>query len=303
MKSILNKGLLALAGTAIFASPAMAAISMEPGSLAIAFYQTDASGTAVGSNTYVFDLGQASLYRESTLGNVSVSTINTGLSGNIGADLASAFGPDWAESGTVRWAIVGGVGSTDPTTSGDPARTSYISRSNSSYTVGVVGSGSTIANVSSNNRGFLSTNIDSFFAGTDAAAQTTGANPSGSIILSSAVNSIEDYLPPTTSGLYFGQGIDPRQVLGAGTIDGTTEGALDVYRVLHSANGADLTAGNSDVAAVVGQGQYVGTFTLSTNGDIGFTGAIPEPSSALLLGIASTFACFGYRRRSAVRTA
>ncbi|RYD23330.1 MAG: hypothetical protein EOP87_26585, partial [Verrucomicrobiaceae bacterium] len=137
MKPSFKTALLAIAGAASLASPAMGAVSLESGSLAVAFYQV--IGGVVQNNTYTFDLGQASLYRENTGYNVSVSTVNSGLgSSNIGADLTTAFGANWATDGTVRWMVVGNVGQSDPTVGGDPARTNYLSRGVSSLVAGQV---------------------------------------------------------------------------------------------------------------------------------------------------------------------
>jgi hypothetical protein len=303
MKSTFKNALLACTGVALFASPAMAAISLEAGSLAIAFYQTNAAGTANQSNTFVFDLGQSSLFRENTLtGGVSVSTVNGSLaSDNIGAQLVNAFGVNWANDTTnpVRWMVVGLVGSADSTTNGDPARTTYLSRSRSSLADGATGPGTTIASITSGNRGTLSTQIGAFFTGTNNATQTTGDNVDGVQVATTAVNSIEDFMPPTTTGLYFGQGIDIRQTLGSGLITDSSnaEGALDIYRVLHSTSGADLTAGLSSGNAATGAGQFIGTLTIDGTGKLAI-GAVPEPSSALLLGVLGTLGLVR-RKRSA----
>lgn len=289
MKPSFKTALLAIAGAASLASPAMGAVSLESGSLAVAFYQV--IGGVVQNNTYTFDLGQASLYRQNTGYNVSVSTVNNGLtSSNIGADLTTAFGSNWANDGTVRWMVVGNVGQTDPTIGGDPARTSYLSRAASSLVDGQVTT--TIPTLSPTNRGILSNNIEPFFDSISGASQTVGANPAGAFINKNTVNTVEDYLPPTTT-TYFGVGINPYQTLGAGTIGGY-EGALDIYRILGDTAGADLTAGYSNSDAVAGAGQFIGTLVLSSDGNLSI---IPEPSAALL-GLAGLALCFR-RRRSA----
>lgn len=288
MKPSFKTTLLAITGAAFLAGPAMGAVSLESGSLAVAFYQV--IGGVVQNSTYTFDLGQASLYRQNTGYNVSVSTVNNGLtSSNIGADLTSAFGANWANDGTVRWMVVGNVGQSDATIGGDPARTSYLSRGASSLVEGEVTT--TIPTLSSTNRGLLSNNIEPFLDGINGASQTVGANPGGAFVDKSAINTVEDFVPPTTL-TYFGVGINPTQVLGAGTIGGY-EGALDIYRVLHTATGADLTSGYG-ADATVGAGQYIGTLVLSSDGNLS---VIPEPSAALL-GLASLGLCFRRRRNA-----
>ncbi len=299
MKSVFKPALLLLSGAAIFASPAMAAISLEAGSLAVAFYQTNAAGTVVQPNTFVFDLGQSSLFRENTINGISVSTVNGGLaSNNIGAQLTDAFGAGWANDSTVRWMVVGTVGSTDPTTYGDPSRTNYISRSRTSLADGATEVGSTIPTISSTNRGVLSNGIQSFINGTNGATQTVGANADGVQIATSAINSVEDFMPPLLA-TYFGQGVDPRQTFGAGLITDSSyaEGALDIYRVLHTTVGADLSAGLNSNNATAGAGQFIGTLTLDGSGNLAI-GAIPEPSSTLLLGVLGTLGLVRRKRSS-----
>lgn len=281
----------------MLASPAMAAISVGSGSLAVAFYQTNSSGV-VQPNTFVFDLGSAGLFRENSLTtDVSVSTVNGGIaSANIGTQLAAAFGANWANDSSVRWMVVGTVGAIDATTNGDPARTSYISRSRSSLPAYATGPGTTIPTISSTNRGVLSNNISAFYNGINGATQTTGVNANGVQIPISSVNSVDDFF---VNGTYFGQGIDPRQTLGAGLIgDNNIEGALDIYRFLHTTDGADLTAGLSNGDAVAGAGQFIGTLTLDSDGNLA-VGAIPEPSSVLVLGVLGTLGLVRRKRSTA----
>lgn len=300
MKSLLKPAILAFSGAALFASPAMAAISLGAGDLAVAFYQVNGSGV-VQPNTFVFDLGSSSLFRENTLGgSVSVSTVNSGItSSNIGSQLVSAFGANWANDSTVRWMVVGGVGASDALTGGDPARTSYISRGRASLDAYSTGPGTTIPTISSTNRGFLGNSITGFFNGTNSASQTVGANLDGVTIGTSNVNSAEDFVPPATLGLYFGQGIDPTQTFNAGLVgDNNIEGALDIYRFLHSTTGADLTAGQSGGNAATGTGQFIGTLTIDSSGNLAI-GAIPEPSTSLLLGVLGTLGLVRRKRVSA----
>ena len=289
MKSKYKSALLALSGVALFTSQAMASVTLEPGSLAVAFYQTNAGGNVAGSNTFVYDLGQSSLFRENTLTNgVSVSTVNSSLlSNNIGAQLQSAFGANWANDSTVRWMVVGVVGATDSLTNGDPTRTAYLSQGRSSLAEGATGPGTTVPTYSATNLGTLTTQLSGFFTATTAAIQITGANADGVQIGTSTINSVEDYMPNSdgTRLTYFGTGIDPRQTFNAGQITGSTvEGALDIYRVLYTTTNADLTSGLSSGNAAIKSGHFIGTLTIDGSGNLAI-GAIPEPSSALLLGL------------------
>jgi hypothetical protein len=293
MKSKFKTTLLALTGVGLFANPAMAAVTTESGSLAVAFYQV--IGGVVQSNTYIYDLGQASNYRENTAIGVSVSTISGGpANNNISGDLTAAFGANWANDGTVRWMVIGNVGSADPTVGGDPARTNYYSRAVSTIQPGV---STTIPSISSTNRGILSNNLESVFD--NVVGETSGNNADGAIINIADPGTINEFLPPSTL-TYFGIGINPYQTLSAGTINNNTgsqvgpvEGALDIYRILHTTTDADLTAGLSSGNATVGQGQYIGTLVLTSSGGLY---VIPEPSSALL-GVAGALGLCLRRRR------
>lgn len=282
MKPILKCSILALAGLTFSATFATAAASFAEGDLCIGFYQTDlATDSVVQPNTYVVNLGQASLYRENTQNGVIVSAINTALaSSGIGADLSAIFGANWAESGTVRWCVVGGVSSLSSTVSGDPARTNYFSRSRASFANGSTGPDSTISTVSSTNRGNMSTAITNFFRGNNDGINFVDTNTSFTSFSSVTLNaasvglpiannrSLEESIPPATLGLFFGQGIDPRQSFEAGNLvgGGGVEGALDLYRILFNTAGADLTAGATSGNAVAGAGQYIGSLTIDSSG-------------------------------------
>lgn len=281
MKSTLKFSLTALAGLAVSASPALAITNLAPGDLAIAFYsfETTPQGSSIPApETYVVNLGNAGLYRENTASGVSLSTINPALaSSNIGADLAATFGEDWADRNNgsrVYWLIVGTVPFGNPTVNGDPARTNYISRSRDSLAVGETGPKSTIATISPTNRGTLSNGVVALSNGINGAIAastfTQGANAAGATFPTSIENGVEDLTPPEVLGTYFGQGVNPRQVFATGALAGGAgvEGALDIYRVLHSTDGADLTAGGSSGNAVVGAGQYIGSITIDSAGNL-----------------------------------
>lgn len=276
MKSNLKNFLLAFAGITTSTHTTMASVPFVAGDIGIAFYAyTD---SVVEPDTYVVNLGQASLYRENTQSGVAVSTINPLVaSSNISADLVATFGDDWADGGRVRWAVVGGVSSTGPATSGDPVRTSYFSVARTSLATGATGPGTTIIPITSTNRGFISTNIAGFVTSTNngigfvnADTSTPGANLAGVILPTTNINTFDKYVPPVINGLFFGQSVDPRQTFATGPISGGAgvEGALDIYRILHSTSNADLTAGASSGNAVVGVGQFIGTLTIDSAGNL-----------------------------------
>ncbi len=254
------------------AEAAGAALTVSPGDLLMGFAKVNAGGTGYEGQTYVFNLGASQGYRGGMELPVSL--------GNFNADLSTAFGSGWANDATVRWGIVGVVGPSDPLTGGDPARTTYFSQD---Y-LGEAG-GSAAVVFSSSNRGSLSTNLKSFFNSMNGIA-ANGAVDGGAIYASSSINSFSSFLPPGPS-TYFGVGVNPLTALNAGASAG-----LDVYRTLHSATGANLSSA-LDSNAVVGTGQYLGTFTMSDAGALAF---VPEPSSGILAALAS---CVFFRRRRA----
>lgn len=285
-----------LAGLVLSSGVSHAADNFQEGDLALAFYQV-VSGV-VQSNTYVVNLGQASLYRENTQNNVPISAVNPGIaSSNIDADLDATFGPSWADSGTVFWLLVGGVssgGTPDPffpgtqPTGGDPARTTYFSKARAILNSNSNAPGTTVSGtLSLTNRGIFTTNVISFLSGSskgidgfETNTATSGTNAAAAILPKSNANSVDEFLPPAIT-TYFGVSAtyDPRQAFNAGPISGTAgvEGALDLYRIVHTTSGADLTAGASTGNASVGVAQFVGTITLAGNGDLKITSL---PSSA-----------------------
>jgi hypothetical protein len=286
-----------LAGLILSSGASLASDNFQEGDLALAFYEV--IGGVVQSNTYVVNLGQASLYRENTQNNVSISTVNPGIaSSNIAADLSATFGSDWADSGTVYWLVIGGVsggGTPDPyfpgtqPTNGDPARTTYFSKARTSLDSNATAKGTTVSGtLSPTNRGIFSNAVIPFLTGCSwgidayqSNTSTSGANLAAAILPISNLNTVDEYLPPATL-TFFGVSAtyDPRQALNNGQITGTAgvEGALDMYRIINTATGADLTAGASTGNASAGVAQFIGTLSLATNGDLKISG-IPSAGS------------------------
>ncbi len=262
---------LGVAGGLFFSlSMAARAVGTSDGDLIIGFYQLDEFGT-IGQNTYILNLGPASLYRENATNNILVSAVGGSpvSDANIGADLQQAFGEDWADSGTVYWGVVGGSSqSYVGTANGDIQRTSYVSRSVATYASS--GPTNTVTGVSGVPRGTLANNID-FFRVNQNNAGTAGTNPRGAIVASEGVHSsFEEFLPPTSLQGQFGIGQEIRGRFLAGKVAGTNnlEGALDVFRLLNSLTDTDLTSGLGSGNAVLGTGQYIGTFTIDAAGNL-----------------------------------
>jgi hypothetical protein len=110
---------------------------------------------------------------------------------------------------------------------------------------------------------------------------TSGVNPAGTVIPITSTSSMEEYLPPAT-GTHFGIGISPLQRFNAGSLAGTAglQGALDIYRFLTDGPNADLTSGASTGNAVFGTGQFIGTLTLDSSGNLKVQGVGNAPPVA-----------------------
>ncbi|MEZ5327619.1 MAG: hypothetical protein R3F19_21445 [Verrucomicrobiales bacterium] len=232
-------------------------VEVNPGDLLLGFFQLNSEGVGVEANTCIVNLGPGSTWRENTATTVAF--------GNINADLQNAFGAGWFDNPNVRCGIVGVVGATEPATNGDPSRTTYYSQGASAFTPG----STTPVTLSSSQRGSLSTKLLTFKGATN--GRPSGTNAAAAVIGTSENSNFASFQPPLAT-TYFGIGASPLASFGAGTI-GSAEGynveaALDVYRILHSTNGADLTAGLSTGDATVGQGQYIGTFTIDSAGEV-----------------------------------
>ncbi len=240
-------------------------LEINPGDLLMGFYQLNDAGTGVESNTVIVNLGPASAWRE--------NSEMTSLIGNISADLESAFGTDWFENPNIRFGIVGVVGATDPVTEGDPARTTYYSQGASAF---VPGTTSPLV-LSSAQRGSLSTRLSTL--GDSSNGKPAGVNPAAAMIGTSEAGNFASLLPPLQT-TYFGIGASPLSSFGAGNIGSANgyvvEGALNLYRILHTTTGADLTAARSPGDAVVGTGQFIGMFTIDAEGNMRLDTA-PEP--------------------------
>jgi hypothetical protein len=284
--------------SAFILSQSAPALTTANGDLLIGFYQI--IGGSVQSKTYVFDLGKASLYRENTQSNVAVSVVNPAISANIGADLATIFGEDWAESGTVYWSIFGAADqNTVGVLDGDNIRTPYISLPVSSF---VVGDSTTQPTVNSAGRSSVSNSVEAIRTFADSTQLGTppivnpvgpvylsGYNPSGNQVPASGSlgKAVDSFFPPNSipTGSQLSLGTELRGLFDTDTMAGSAEheGALDVYRYLSSftVSGVDLSTGFGgtmpavNTAATLGVGQYIGTFTIDASGIIKIYGAPP----------------------------
>ena len=242
-------------------------------------------------DTYIFNLGQASVWRENTTPLISI--------GNIGADLTTAFGSNWMNEPLLRWGIIGGLDQAAGTINGDLIRTVYESR-----LVATFGTLSGAWTTTSGNHGSLTNPMQSFQEGSHNAG-TPGANTTGAFVNTSSASDFNQFIPPTT-GTYFGIGnnildqFEASAPLGTAASGYTIEGALDLWRILNSpTTGADLTSGLGVGNAVARNGQYVGTFTIDQTGQLRMdVQPVPEPTTGVI-GLALGAIALVRRRRNA----
>ncbi len=279
MRKKLNIPALIASTLAVTSALSRATDDFAAGELALVFYSRASNQVSMATEYYVFNLGAASSFRENSQNNVAVKTVNATIaSSNIAADLQSVFGATWAEDGLVRMIVVSTIDAAGSLTIGDPTRTIYMSRPRTSLNTSDKGSegATSIGPFSAGLRGQVSGSVLQFLNGTNSAISsgvplpTSGANVSGVRLTTDYQNSLALVLPSTATTTYFKLGDDPGALLGSGTLPGTAgvEAAVDVFRVLHSTTGADLTSGSSSGDAVVGQGQFIGSITLNSAGDL-----------------------------------
>ena len=276
-----------LAAAAFATGPLAATDDFAAGDLSLVFYSLTGTPPVIGTEYYVFNLGAAASFRENTQNNVPVKTVNNSISdSNIATDLASVFGPSWADGGNVQMMVVATIRQDGTLTSGDPTRTIYFSGARSSLNAGQTGpdaltpfiyyqgnpANDTLPSgvrIQSSNQisAFLYTATNGTIANGN---PQSGANVSGVRLTTSADPDLSNYIPPTTGSTYFALGLSPNATLGVGALPGTAniEAAVDVFRVLHTSTNADLTSGSSSGNAVLGQGQFIGSITLDSAGNL-----------------------------------
>ena len=245
--------LVAAGGMSLFAGQASAAVNFVPGDLLMGFQAT--GGTGAG-NTYVYNVGQASNFRD----NPSV-----GFLANVNTDLSATFGSNWFTRTDLYWAV-GGVRNNatfgaDATSivNGDPARAIYASKesdgigtSTAHASLAVATINTTATRMMDSQLGFRTTN------GTLERTATPGSGGRGVIQGTGDINSWSSRVDNTPFTIFTS---NVKQAFG-------TAGALsylDLYRIL----------GRNDLAGIVepaGVGVSVlqGTFTINTAGNIRF---------------------------------
>jgi PEP-CTERM motif len=282
---------LATTVSAIAATPAVAAIdpTFNTGDLILGIQSSAATSTVLEIN-----VGAPLLFKTADTSNTNI------FIGNISSQLTGLFGSEWyndvnlffgvsGANNSLGGGLGGGPGSADG--NGDFNSTSYLTRAR--LTNGTVGAAESTAwsvaaasvstgaqQMVAQGNTFTATNVNGI-------AQVATSNPNDW----SDLNPVSGTTQGTAYTVYTG-GIQQKFETGAfdgGSFAGLSgvEGVVDLYRIARFSNGGGTP----------GVGAYMGSFAITQGGDLHFiTTAIPEPGSALLVGLA-TLAGLCVRRR------
>lgn len=265
--------------------------AFQNGDLILGF---QAKGGTGADKTVLVNLGDtATVFRDAT------STISNVT--NVNSILSSTFGAGWFDNTNLYFGAIGvwtNIKGEGALRNGDPGQTIYVSKGRTTIGDESMDS-STITTPSASNQ-------------TQSANQIIGLNGTFEVqpnptsqfsILNTTANTWEDFNPTTAGGVQstaftaWTGGIQQRFATGSfGTFSvGAVEGALDLYR----SQGENDTPGQFDENGPLRVPQFQGIITVKNDGQVDFI-AVPEPSSALLLGLASVLG-LAVRRRRAIR--
>ncbi|MCW1884956.1 PEP-CTERM sorting domain-containing protein [Luteolibacter flavescens] len=273
--SLTKCGLLLGSLLALTAPSAMAAWTFPNGNLLLGF---QASGGQGSTTNVFFDLGSATAFRDNP---------NQGLLGNIGADLAAAYGANWYSRTDLHFGVVGnlnfapnsGLGSA-AAVDGDPSRTFYVS----APTIDI-GSGALQTGQTGNSLGVAG----NYFAGQEAMVRTLTATANGTVSITQGANPTEWANGWTTWNTVGGSSYSTLAGIQDTFGQSGSVNYLDIQRIISTNTGANP-------AGTVGTGAWVGTIGIGNDGSLY---AIPEPSAMALAGLAGIAAAFRRRRTSA----
>lgn len=267
MKLSFLKTSLILVATSLGLSSQASAASYAAGDIFLGF-RIDG-----GTQDYLINIGQASLYKSPSASSFTVPV------GNIGADLSIVFGANWHTNAAVHWAVVGTNTNTTSTVAGDPGRTLYSSKAEQTFGVQETAWNRGSSATQSTPAGKLMGMAGVFQTGT-----VTG-NSSVAVIQDASVNgSYASYQPGGIAANSGGVSFNYWNPTNEGDFGaGAGLAALDLFR---------MATGSSSLS-----GDYLGTFTITSGGVLTFnTSPVPEPASITLISALGLLAT--RRRRS-----
>ncbi len=288
-------GALALTSAGAFATPDD---SYQQNDLMMFFLNP--KGTTGGDEVVLFSLGSTwNVFRAAAT--PTDPTFGTVISlGNINDILDATYGTDWTSfSSSIFVGAAGNNGSTSSLSTavlnGDYARTVYITKPRlGAGSVGQANSSAAALNIGN------SAGTASAINGANSIAGNTNFVTSNPAVLPDSRTTLDNQNPFGPTGApATAYGAIQGGVIGAlsatpytmPTVSGQTlanvVGGLDLYRITPSTNNDAAWQNLNNIEGVTaGQGYYLGTVTLSDNGDVNFA-AVPEPSTYALLALAA----------------
>ncbi len=281
IRRTLKPVLLALALHASFAPHSPAAVDPAYNDNDLLFFGLKRSGSAWIDNIVTFSLGSTwnVFRRAATPGDPTFGTVI--FLGNINGILDSSFSTDWTglTANTLYFGAAGQNGSTSGLSTavdnGDYARTSYITSPRAG--AGTLGqANSTPKNIPTANSGGTAGNINGANSVALGRPNPFSTNATGEILIDNYNPLTPSEIPGTAYGSISGGiiGTATSSTYNYGTVSNVVLG-LDVYRVTPSTNGATAWQNVNTIAADYGGSgngfaYFLGTITLSANGDVNF---------------------------------
>jgi hypothetical protein len=283
---------LLASGAVLLGTSQKSSAAFANGDLLLSFQATGGQGV---TSTYVANLGTGYSYRD------AVSNISNVIS--IGGDLTTLYGSNWYDRTDLYINIIGNqaagyspANQGGPVVNGDARNTIYVSRARTdsdatSYTAW--SSAASAMNAVGTQVQTYNTAVSSFLSSASAATIPTSAS-----------NTIEDFTTPAGSLLvnFSNFGADFNQAFTSGSlfnVSGTNyEGALTLQRINRVDGTTGALAGNVVVNGIsAGTGSNEGFFAISSNGQVDYFTAVPEPSTYALVALTGALYFFVNKRR------
>jgi PEP-CTERM motif len=305
-----NLKLLSLAALAMGGLGATQAMAFTQGDLIMGFRATG----GIGASTVIqIDLGDtATVFRDATVNINSLANIGTLLDNTYGIGAGGLI--QWYERTDLLFGAAGSWSNSNPPSNlqnGDPDLTNYATKARNTIGANEFAKNSTL-NTPNNTTTEVSIATDTTGLGNSMAGQSVGVAVA---LATSVANTWEDFnlmpSPPAQGNAFTGWTGGIQQAFSVGNrgtyvTTGTpiiAEGALDLFRSTASANDA-LGSGQYDAisgttAAQARVPEFQGILLIDQAGNISFDVApVPEPTSAMLLGMTGLLGALARRRRS-----